>query len=124
YKSDYYRVFSQVNLALANSVVNNIPQGSSPSAQTQQTVIGLMQQSINAARAAASLAPLSYTNWQNMSGVYRSLIGVGQNAEQFAVASINQAIALNPADPRLYIERGGIFYQLGNYDLAINDFKL
>jgi tetratricopeptide (TPR) repeat protein len=124
YKSDYYRVFSQVNLALANSVINNLPKGSSPSAQTQQTVVGLMQQSINSARIAASISPLTYTNWENLGGIYRSLIGVGQNAEQFAIASLTQAIALDPADPRLYIERGGIYYQLAQLAQQQNNTQL
>jgi hypothetical protein len=30
YRSDYYRVFSRVNLALANSLASSVPQGSSP----------------------------------------------------------------------------------------------
>ena len=123
YKSDYYRVFSQVNLALANSLVTNL-QGASPSAQQQQTILALLQQSINSARAAATLSPMTPANWENLSQVYRSLIGVGQNSEQFAVASLQQAIRLYPYNPRLYIALGGIFYQLGAYDQAINQFQI
>lgn len=124
YKSDYYRIFSQVNLALANSLINSTPQGSSPSANTQQTVISLLQQSINSGRAAVTLAPMTATNWENLSSVYRSLIGVGQNAEQFAIASMNQAVILSPLDPRLRIALGGIYYQLGAFDQAQNQFQL
>ncbi len=123
YKADYYRVFSQVNLALANSLVTNL-QGASPSAQQQQTILALLQQSINSARAAATLSPMTPANWENLSQVYRSLIGVGQNAEQFAVASLQQAIRLYPYNPRLYIALGGIFYQLQAYDQAINQFQI
>lgn len=123
YKSDYYRIFSQVNLALANSIVTNL-NGASPSATQQQTIVALLQQSINSARAAATLSPLTSANWENLSQVYRSLIGVGQNAEQFAVASLQQAIRLYPYNPRLYISLGGIFYQLGAYDQAINQFQI
>lgn len=124
YKADYYRIFSQVNLALANSLVTNLPQGASPSAQQQQTIIALLQQSINSARAAATLSPLTSSNWENLSQVYRSLIGVGENAEQFAIASLQQSIRLYPYNPRLYIALGGIFYQLGAYDQAINQFQI
>ena len=123
YKSDYYRIFSQVNLALANSLVTNL-EGASPSAQQQQTILALLQQSINSARAAATLSPMTPANWENLSQVYRSLIGVGQNAEQFAVASLQQAIRLYPYNPRLYIALGGIFYQLEAYDQAINQFQI
>ena len=124
YRSDYHRIFSQVNLALANSVASGIPQGSSPSAQVQQNIVALLQQSINSGRNAVTLSPRTSANWQNLGVVYRSLINVGQNADQFALASINQAIALDPYNPNLYILAGGIYYQLGQWDQAINQFQV
>jgi len=123
FRSDYYRVYSQVNFALANSLSNSVPKGSKPSTQVQQTVLTLLQQSINSARAATTLAPLTDVNWENLGQVYRNLINVGQNADQFAIASMNQAIVLNPSNPLYYIELGGIYYQLGQYDLAANAFR-
>ena len=63
-------------------------------------------------------------NWQNLSQVYRSLIGVGQNADQFSVASENQAIALDPYNPQLYVELGGVYYQLKLWDQAQNQFQV
>jgi tetratricopeptide (TPR) repeat protein len=124
YKSDYYRVFSQINLALANSLLSNLPENSSPSAQTQSTVLQLLQQSINSGRAAAQLSPTTNANWVQLSSVYRNLIGVGQNAENFSVASLQQAIALDPYNPNLYIQLGGIYYQLGLYEQAQNQFQV
>lgn len=124
YKSDYYRIFSQVNLALANSLIASTPKGATPSAQVQQTVIALLQQSINSARASVTLSPMTASNWENLSSIYRSLIGVGQNADQFAIASMNQAISLDPLNPQLRITLGGIYYQLGAYDQAENQFQI
>lgn len=124
YRSDYYRVFSRVNLALANSLASSVPQGSSPSAQTQQQVSQLLQQSINSGREAVRLAPASTVNWQNLAQIYRGLINVGQNAADFSVASLNQAIALDPSNPLLYVEMGGIFYQLKQYELAQQQFQV
>ncbi len=124
YRSDYYQIFSQVNIALANSLANSMPKNSSPSAQTQQTVIALLQQSINSGRTATTLSPLNYANWENLSQIYRNLINVGQNADQFSIASIQQAIALNPYSPILYVELGGIYLQLGQYDLAVNQYQV
>lgn len=124
WRSDYYRIFSQVNLALASSLITNASkQGGSPNAQTQKTVIGLLQQSINAGRIAVNISPLTAVNWESLSQIYRNLINVGQNAEQFAIGSLRQAIALDPSNPQLYIELGGIYYQLGNYELAQNAFQ-
>ncbi|MBI4098258.1 MAG: hypothetical protein HY426_04445, partial [Candidatus Levybacteria bacterium] len=36
YRDGYHRIFSQINLALANNLAASVPQGSSPSAQVQQ----------------------------------------------------------------------------------------
>lgn len=124
YRSDYYRIFSQLNLALANSLLSQVPQGSTPSAEVQQTALTLMQQSINAGRTAATLAPLNSINWLTLSGVYRNLINIGQNAEQFSIGTLQQAIALDPNNPTLYIELGGIYYQLGQFEAAQNQFTI
>lgn len=124
YRSDYQRIFSQVNLALANSIASGIKQGSSPSAQVRQNITALLQQSINSGRNAVVLSPRTSLNWQNLGIVYRSLINVGQNADQFAIASINQAIVLDPYNPNLYILLGGIYYQLSQFDQAISQFQV
>lgn len=124
YRSDYHRIFSQVNLALANSLVSTIPQGSKPSDTVQQNVLQLLQQSIASGRNAVILSPLTSLNWQNLGQIYRNLINVGQNADQFAIASLNQAIALDQYNPQLYIQLGGIYYQLGQFDAAQNQFQI
>jgi tetratricopeptide (TPR) repeat protein len=123
YRSDYYRLFSQINLALAANLVT-AQQGRAPSQEVQNNIIALLQQSINSARQAVTLSPLTSIDWQNLGQIYRNLIGVGQNAEQFAVASYNQAITLNPSNPGLRIELGGVYYQLKQWDLAQNQFTI
>ncbi len=124
YRDSFYRVFSQTNLALANAFVAQQPKGSSPSAQTQATITTLIQQGINAGRNATTASPLTAANWQNLSSIYRSLIGVGQNAENFAIATQQQAAFLDPNSPQEYINLGGIYYQLGQYDNAQNQFQI
>ncbi len=124
YQSDYFRVFSQLNLVLANQLVSIIPQGQQPPAEVQQNILILLQQSINTARRAVALAPANTTNWENLAVIYRALIGVGENAEQFAISSLNQAITLNPTDPRLRVEMGGIMYQFQQYPQAEQQFAI
>jgi tetratricopeptide (TPR) repeat protein len=125
YRDIYYRSFSQTNLALANALaVNAQQQGASPSAQTQQNILTLIQQSINAGRTAITVSPLTSFNWNNLSSVYRSLIGFGENADQFTVLTLQQAIALDPNNPQQYIDLGGVYYQLGQYDNAIRQFQI
>ncbi|MEX2013097.1 MAG: tetratricopeptide repeat protein [Candidatus Levyibacteriota bacterium] len=124
YRDAYYRIFSQTNLALANSLASQQPRESSPSAQTQQTILTLTQQSINAGRQATVISPQTAANWSNLASIYRSLIGFGENAEQFAIASAQQAVVLDPNNPNQYINLGGVYYQLGEWDSAQREFQI
>lgn len=124
YRDTNYRIFSQTNLALANSLALSQPQGQQISQETQQTILTLIQQSITAGRNAVTVSPQTSLNWNNLSNIYRSLIGFGQNADQFAVATNQEAIRLDPANPQQYINLGGIFYQLQQWDQAQNQFQI
>lgn len=124
YRDAYFRVFSQTNLALANNLAAAQPAGSSPSAETQQTILTLIQQSINSGRSAVTISPLTAMNWNNLSTIYRSLIGFGQNADQFSVLTNQQAIALDPNNPQQYLNLGGIYYQLGQWEEAQRNFQI
>lgn len=124
YRDLYQRTFSQTNLTIANAVASNQPRNSSPSAEVQQQIVGLIQQSISYGRNAVTISPQTALNWNSLSQLYRSLIGFGQNAEQFAVLSNQQAIALDPSNPQQYVALGGIYYQLGVWDEAIRQFQL
>lgn len=123
-RDGYHRIFSQINLSLANNLAASIPQGSSPSAQVQNSIYQLIQQSINSGRNATSVSPQTSANWQNLSSIYRSLIGFGQNADQFAILANQQAVTLDPNNPQQYINYGGIFFQLGQWDNAIRQFQI
>lgn len=123
YRDAYHRIYAQTNLALANSIASQQQAGASPSAQTQQTIITLIQQSINASRNATTIAPLTSLNWQSLSSIYRSLIGFGQGAADFAIAAQNQAIKLDQNNPQNYVILGGIYYQLGQWDNAQRQFQ-
>lgn len=123
YSDAYQRVFSQTNLALANSLGQS-NKGSSPSAQTQQTIYTLIQQSINAGRKATDLSRQSAVNWQNLSAIYRNLIGFGKNADAFAVQAMQQAEVLDSANPQEYINLGGLYFQLKLWDKAEEQFKI
>ncbi len=122
YNDAYYRIFSQTNLSLANSLASSVS-GSTPSAQTTQTVYTLIQQSINAARQATTISPQTAVDWQNLSTVYRSLIGFGQNADSFSILAAQQAVNLDPNNPQEYINLGGIYYQLNQWDKAQQMFQ-
>lgn len=126
YRDIYHRSFSQTNIALANSLATSQRENkdASPSAQLQQNITTLIQQSINEGRAAVGISPATSFNWNNLSSIYRALIGVGQNADRFAVATAQQAIALDPNNPQQYLDFGGLYFQLRQYDEAIRQFQI
>lgn len=123
YRSAYYRIFSQTNIALAGSLSAAQGKNGSPSAQMQSTLYTLIQQGISTSKQATVISPLTVANWQNLSSVYRSLIGIGQNSESFSIQASQQAIILDPNNPQEYLALGGIYYQLGQWDNAIKMFQ-
>ncbi|MEA3355487.1 MAG: tetratricopeptide repeat protein [Patescibacteria group bacterium] len=116
---DRHRIsYSNTNLALANSLAS---QGELTD-QDQQTVSQLIQQSIREARIATELNPFKSANWKNLANIYRQLVNFAEDADQFAVASYVQAIQLDPANPNLRIDLGGLMFSLKRYDEAIDRF--
>lgn len=115
----YHASYSQTNLALADSLA------SQPNLTDQQksAVVQLVQQSIREGRTAVALAPRRSANWENLSLIYRSLINFAQGADQWTVASLNQAIALDPTNPRLRLDLGGIYFANKDYASAAQIFN-
>ncbi len=121
--NDAYRVaYSQTNLALADSLAGQIASPSSGTDQQKATIIQLVQQAIREGRNAVALNPRRSTNWENLGAIYRNLINFAQGADQWAIASLNQAIVADPNNPRLRLELGNIYFALGNYQGAAQAF--
>lgn len=111
-KMTSYRLsYSQVNLSLASSLSQKNSQLSDPD---RQNISKLISQAVREAKFAASLTPNNSTVWQNLGLVYRNLINVAEGADKFAIDSYAQAVALDPANPALRVEFGGLLYQLGS----------
>jgi len=117
--NDRYRIaYSNTNLALANSLAAR----TDLSDQEQQTVATLIQQAIREARAATQINPNKAGNWANLANIYKSLVNFADGADQFAQAAYVRAIQLDPANPGLRLDLGGLFYGLKNYDSARDRF--
>ncbi|MDO8515616.1 MAG: tetratricopeptide repeat protein [bacterium] len=116
--NDNYRVsYSQTNLALADALAAT----ATPEAAL---ITQLVQQAIREARFATGLEPNKSANLENLTGIYRSLINFAQGADQWALASQNQAINLDPTNPRLRLDLGGLYLSLGQYNTAAQAFSL
>ena len=123
YRVDFRLSYSQTNLALANSIASNPPSGQLTD-QDRNNITQLVQQAIREARAATALNPTNAITWENLAQVYRQLINFAQGADQWAIASYQQAVANDPINPRLRLDLGGLFYALGNYDEAQKIFRV
>lgn len=118
--NDNYRIsFSSLNFLLASNLI----QKKDLSDQEKQVVSQLLQQALNEARNAVSLSKENPANWEHLAFIYRNLINTAQGADQWAINTLRQAIALDPANPRLRVDLGGLFYTAKKYELAIDLFK-
>jgi len=120
YVDRYHASYSQVNLALANSIAAS----EEITDQQRNTIAQLIQQAIREGKSTVSLNPQRAGNWELLGNIYRSIIPLAEGADSFALQSYNQAVTLDPANPNLRILLGGILYGAGNYESAIDVFKL
>jgi tetratricopeptide (TPR) repeat protein len=120
YVDRYHASYSQINLALANSIA----QKEDITDQDRETIAQLIQQAIREAKATVTLNPQRAGNWEVLARTYQAIAPFAQGADQFTIQTFNQAVALDPINPNLRISLGGTFYALGDYDNAIDAFKL
>jgi len=119
YQEKYRVSSSQINLALANSLASK----ENLTDQDKQNITQLVSQSIEEAKAAAALNPTNPIYWENLAGLYRSLINFADGAENWTVSAYAQAVVTDPVNPVSRVDLGGLFYGFGNYDAAIDNFK-
>ncbi|MBI2029973.1 tetratricopeptide repeat protein [Candidatus Gottesmanbacteria bacterium] len=120
YNERYRITYSQTNIALASGLSQN----ENPSDQDRQNISTLIQQAIREAKIATSLNPRRAGNWENLAVIYQAILNATEGADQWTIASLNQAVRLDPLNPTLRIGLGGVLFQLKNYDGAIQQFSI
>jgi tetratricopeptide (TPR) repeat protein len=116
---DRYRMTSaQVSILFANAVAKK----KDLTDEDRQTISTLIQNAIAQGKAGVALNPLRSTNWDILSQIYRTIMPLAKGADQFAIQTGSQAIALDPYNPNLRVALGGIYYALGDFDNAIKLF--
>ncbi|MBP9690663.1 hypothetical protein KBD81_01140 [Candidatus Woesebacteria bacterium] len=118
---EFHRQFAQTNLIVANNIAAK--EQDALTDQDRETIAQAIQTSIVEGKAAVALNPLKVTNWQTLAGIYRQIVNVAENAPVWAVSAYQQAIVLDPRNPTLRLELGGIYYLFQNYDEAQNMFE-
>jgi Flp pilus assembly protein TadD len=119
-RSEYHRIYANTNLALAQSlsVKPNLTD------QEKITAQNLLAQALrNIKFASESVNPLDPANWAVRGQIYKYLIPVAKDADQFAVQAYNTAIQLDPTNPALRVELGGIYFAKEDYATAGSLFK-
>ena len=125
---DLYRTdMAQTNFLIANAIAaNKGPNEASPAGsltdQDKTNIQQFLSQSINESRAAVAISPRSAQNWEVLASIYRQITGVAENALQFSLDGYGRAIALDPYNPLLRLNVGGLYYSIRNYDMAIRFF--
>jgi tetratricopeptide (TPR) repeat protein len=120
YVDRYHATHAQVNLALARA----LSQKKDLTESDKSTISQLIQQAIQEGKATVTLNKDRAGNWELLARVYQSIMPFAQGADQFAIQTYSQAVALDPVNPNLRISLGGIYYALGRFDDAIQVFQL
>jgi len=121
-----YRIsFSQTNLALATNMIRQARNQNHELTQEQrQQLQQLIAQAVNEAKSAVVLEPQNVVGWENLAQIYRQLIGLAQNADQWSISAYQQAVAMDSLNPRLRVDYGGLLFSLGEYEEAAKQFEL
>lgn len=84
----------------------------------KKNTVDSMQRAVDAARAAALLDPYNVNSYENLANIYTSFIGSADGASDYAVSHLAQAITLDPTNPRLRLQLGILFFNLGDAEQA------
>ncbi len=115
----YHLVFSQTNLALAQSIAAK----KELTDEDKQYLPRLVYQAIDHSRTAVNLYRTNIFNWDNLAKTYTALINYATGADEWAIASYRQKIALDPLSPSNHLALGNVYKLLNKFDLAAEEFK-
>jgi len=119
-RSYYHRLYANTNLILAQALSTK----QELTDQEKTAAQNLLAQALrNIKFATENLNPLESANWTARAQLYRFLMPIAKDADQFAIQAYNTAIQLDPTNPILRVELGGIYYGKEDYLSAGNLFK-
>lgn len=119
YNEKYRSQFAQINLLLAN----NIAQQKDLTDDQRRAAAQFIQQSIAEAKSLVALNPNRASNWNTLAVIYRNIINVAQGADAWTIASYQEAIKHDPANPLLHLNLGGVYYGAKNYEGSTKAFE-
>ena len=117
--ADYRAIFSQTSLALAQNFLNK----KEISDTDKENGTKLIQYSVSEAKTAINLDQSNAGYWSNLASIYKSLIGLVDGANDWSIQAYQQAVALNPNDPLLKLNLGGLYFGLNDFESADRVFE-
>lgn len=119
YVPGYRRIYAQTNLALAQAILakENLSDEEKENAST------LIQQAVREAKAAVALEPNNYVHWVNLASIYKSIIGLVDGAVDWAFQAYTQAAALDPVNPMVKLDLGGLLFAANRLEEADRVFE-
>lgn len=117
--AEYRRIYSQTNLALATSILSN----KEMTDDQKEKASVLIQQAVREGKAAVALDTKNPLYWSNLASIYRQLVGSVDGAADWSYQAYNEAVALDPVNPSLRLEFGGLMFAAGGYDEADRLFE-
>lgn len=113
-RSDIYqRNLASAYLTRARAAIA-AAQGTELSAEARTAVSNDISAAVNASKRATDLEPNNVSNWTVRAMVYRDVMPFVTNAEDFAAATVQRAVALEPGNPTHQVD-------LGRIQLAVAD---
>lgn len=115
YNPNYQTILSQTYQSIATYYLNK----ENKTEDDKKNAIDAMQRAVDAGRQAAKLDPFNVASYENLASIYQSFIGNADGASDYAVSHLAQAVAIDPTNPRLRLQLGILFFNLGDTDQAI-----
>ncbi len=120
----YYRNLSQALVLKVGQELGSIKDVATIKPEDRKRIQDLTAAAVNASVRATELSPQNALNWQLRGSVYRELIALRvTQAKEFATASLERAVALEPNNPmpatelgRTYLAAAQLFQQLSASD--------
>lgn len=121
HRSGYHRVYINTGLTIAQSIANSKENLTEEEKAVAQKIIN--QALYNAKHITENLNPYDVANWLTRAQVYKFLIPITKDADNFAIEAYNMALQLDPTNPVIRVDLGGIYYSKGDFLSAASLFK-
>ncbi|MDD3998993.1 MAG: tetratricopeptide repeat protein [Candidatus Shapirobacteria bacterium] len=117
--AEYRQIYAQTNMALAGAILAKTDLTDTDKEQAST----LIQQAVREGKAAVALDGGNPLYWSNLATIYRQLVGTIEGAADWSFQAYSQAIALDPNNPNLKLDFGGLLYAAGMYEDASRIFE-